>query len=181
MTTVEINAKISERLQVLGPVIESKLEVLKLKLARVYAIMERKGLVKPKPASLKGVALTVDFISMMALSQKAAATGGIERILSMVGNMAAVFPQAPDNLDVDYLLNLMNTLLGNPEAILRGPEQLQQIRQQKAQQQEQAQKMALQEHAANTANTNANSAQVLASTQIGGGQTALQAMLGGGQ
>jgi hypothetical protein len=114
---------------------------------------------------------------MMAIAQRAAATGGIERILAMVGNMVSVFPQAADNVDPDYLINLMNSLLGNPEAILRGPEQLAQIRQQRAQQQQQAQQASMQEHAANTMNTNANSASVLASTQIGGGQSALQAML----
>jgi hypothetical protein len=178
MTAVEVNAKVAEKMLVLGPVVESKLEQLKLKLKRVYAIMERRGLVSPKPPGLKGVPLTVEFTSMMAIAQRAAATGGIERILAMVGNMVSVFPQAADNIDPDYLINLMNSLLGNPEAILRGPEQLAQIRQQRAQQQQQAQQAAMQEHAANTINTNAQSAQVLSQTEIGGGQSALQAAIG---
>jgi hypothetical protein len=178
MTAVEVNAKVAEKMLVLGPVVESKLEQLKLKLKRVYAIMERRGLISPKPPGLKGVPLTVEFTSMMAIAQRAAATGGIERILAMVGNMVSVFPQAADNVDPDYLINLMNSLLGNPEAILRGPEQLAQIRQQRAQQQQQAQQAAMQEHAANTMNTNAQSAQVLSQTQIGGGQSALQAAIG---
>lgn len=180
MTAYEVAQKMSEKLQVLGPVIESKLEQLKLKLKRVYAIMERRGMIEPKPQGLHNVPLTVEFVSMLALAQRASATNGIERMVALVGNMVAVFPQAADNLDADALLQLMNSLLGNPQNILRGPEQLQQIRQQREQQQQQQQQAQMAEHAANTLNTGAQAAQVLSQTQIGGGQQALSAMLGSG-
>lgn len=181
MTAYEVAQKVSEKMQVLGPVIESKLEQLKLKLKRVYAIMQRRGMIEPKPPGLRGIPLTVDFISTLALAQRASATSGIERMLAMVGNMVSVFPQAADNLDPDALLALMNDLLGNPSSIMRGPEQRDQIRAQRDQQQKQQQEAAMQAHAANTLNTGAQAAQVLSQTQIGGGNQALASILGNQQ
>lgn len=181
MTAYEVAQKMSEKMQVLGPVVESKLEQLKMKLKRVYAIMQRRGMIEPKPPGLRDVPLTVDFVSMLALAQRASATSGIERMVALVGNMAAVFPQAPDNLDADQLLQLMNSLLGNPQNILRGPEQLAQIRKQRADQQKQAQDATMAQHTAQTASIGADAAQVLSQTQIGGGQSALGAMTGAGQ
>ncbi len=181
ITAYQAAAVVQERLQVLGPVVESKLNNLKEKLKRIYAIMERRGLISPKPPGLQGVPITVEFVSMLALAQKAAATGGIERLTAFIGNLAAEFPEAKDNFDPDATIQLMNGLLGNPERILRGPEQIAQMRQQRAQQQQQMQKAAMINHAADTASKGADAANTLANTTIGGGKTALDQMLGVGQ
>lgn len=179
-TATEVNAKRSEAMQVLGPVIESKLENLRTKLKRVYSIMERRGLISPKPSGLRGIPLDVEFVSSLALAQKAASLNGIERILAMTGNMEAVFPDAKDNIDSDALLQLANGLLGNPNMVLRGPEQLQGIRQQRAQDQQRMQKMQAQEHMANTINTGADAANTLSNTTVGAGQkSVLDAIMGG--
>lgn len=179
MTQLEIMSRNLERLQVLGPVIESKLENLKMKLKRVYSIMERRGMISPKPPSLKGVPISLDFISLLALSQKAAALSGIERILALGGNMIGVDPEAGDNFDFNYILNLANSLLGNPEAILNGPEKLAALKDARVKQQQAMQQMQQQQHVADTVNTGAQAAQTLAGTDVGSGQTALSALLGG--
>lgn len=181
MTAYEVAQKLQEKLQVLGPVIESLItESLKPKLKRIYSIMQKRKLLPPMPDSMKGIALDVEFISMLALAQKATATGGLERLAALVGNMVAVFPEAKDVLNVDQFINEMNSLLANPEKILNGPEKIKQIRDAQQQAMQKQQQMQDQEHAVNTANTGAQAAQTLASTQIGGGQSALQTMLGGG-
>lgn len=180
ITAYQSAAIVQERMQVLGPVIESKLENLRMKLKRVYAIMERRGLFSPKPQGLQGIPITVSFVSTLALAQKAAALGGIERLAALIGNLAAEFPDAKDNLDADAMINLTNELLGNPSRILRGPEQLQAIRQQRQQQQQQMEKMQAQQHIAQTASTGADAANTLANTTVGGGNTALNLLLGQG-
>lgn len=179
MTQLEVMSRNLERLQVLGPVIESKLENLKMKLKRVYGIMQRRGMISPKPHGLRNIPLTVQFVSSLALSQKGAALSGIERILALGGNMVAVDPSAADNFDFDYILSLSNGLLGNPEAILNGPEKMAQVRDARVKQQQQMQQMQAQQHMADTMNTGAQAAQTLAGTDIGGGATALGAILGG--
>lgn len=181
MTAYEVAQKIQEKLQVLGPVIEGLLsESLKPKLKRVYGILKKRGMISDPPESLKGMPLDIEFVSMLALAQKAAATGGLERIAALVGNMVAVWPEAKDNLDPDAFLREFNDLLGNPQKILFGPEQVQQKRADDAKKAQQAQTMAALDHGAQIANTGAQAAQTLANTQIGGGSSALGIMMGQG-
>lgn len=180
MTAYEVAQKMQEKLQVLGPVIEGLLtESLKPKLKRIYAIMQRKGLIDPPPPSLKGQPLDIEFVSMLALAQKAAATGGLERLIALVGNMSAIFPQVKDNIDADMFVREFNDLLGNPQKILLGPEQVQAQRQATAQAAQQQQHMAAMTQMAQAAGAAAPAAQVLAQTQVGGGRNALASVLGG--
>lgn len=179
MTAYEVAQKVQEKLQVLGPVIEGLLaESLKPKLKRIFSIMKRKGLIPLPPDSLKGMPLDIEFVSMLALAQKAAATGGIERIAQFVGNLVAVFPEAKDNLDVDTTIREMNDLLGNPQKVLFGPEQVAKHRAVNAKQMQQMQQSAQANQMADTANTGAQAAQTLANTKVGGGGDALAMLMG---
>lgn len=180
MTAYEVAQKIQEKLQVLGPVIESLLsESLKPKLKRIFNILKRKGMIDPPPPSLKGIPLDIEFVSMLALAQKGAATGGIERLIQLVGGMYAVYPQVKDNINADALVREYNDLLGNPQKVLNGPEQVAAIRQQEQQQQQQQQQMNNISQAADAAGKAAPAAQVLQNTSVGGGQNALAKMIGG--
>lgn len=179
MTAYEVAQKVQEKLQVLGPVIEGLLnESLKPRLKRVFNIMKRNGLISPPPDSLKGVPLDLQFVSMLALAQKAAATGGLERIAALIGNMVAVFPEAKDKLDPDIFIDEMNDLLGNPQKIIRGPEQVAQLRQQQAQAAQAAHAAAGAQQIAATANTGAQAAQTLSQTNVGAGGNALAMLMG---
>lgn len=182
-TAYETAQLMQERLQVLGPVIENIIgESLKPKLKRIYAIMDRKGMFPPMPDSIKSAGgVNIDFVSMLALAQKASATGGLERLASFVGNLVAVYPQAKDLINIDNLIEEMNVLLDNPQDILHGTEELMKIRQAQAQQAKQVQDAQALQHTATTANIGAQAAQTLASTDVGAGQTALNALLGGGE
>lgn len=179
MTAYETAQRVQEKLSQVSPMIESFLsESLKPRLKRVFSIMKRKGFIDPPPDSLKGVALDVEFVSILALASKAAATGGLERLAALIGNMAAIYPDVVDNLDSDIFVDEMNQLLGNPSKILRGPKAVQAIRQQKQQQQQDQQKMVEAQHMAKTAQVGADAAQTMANTQIGGSKTALDQLLG---
>lgn len=182
MTAYEVAQKVQEKLQVLGPVIENLLsESLRPKLKRIFSIMRRRGMIDPPPPSLRDMPLDIQFVSMLALAQKAAATGGLERLAALIGNMVAVYPEAKDNLNPDVFVAEFNELLGNPQKILRGPEEIAQLRQQAAQAAQRQQQMAAVAHGAAVANTAAQAAQVMSQTQIGGGQDALSALLGTGK
>lgn len=178
-TAYEVAQKMQEKLQVIGPVIEGLLnESLKPKLRSVFNILKRKGMIPPPPDSLKGQPLGIEFVSMLVLAAKAAATGGIERLVSFVGNMAPVFPGVTDNLDPDETVREMNMLLGNPSKIIRGADMVASMRQQQQAQQQKEQQMNEAQHMAKTAGIGADAAQVMANTQVGAGQTALSAVLG---
>lgn len=181
MTATEVQAKLGEKAQVLGPVIENIItDSLKPRLKRVFKILERRNMLPAVPESMKGVPLDVQFTSALAQMQKASVTAGIERITSLVGNLVAVFPQAKDMLNIDEIIKEMNSDLGNPNKILNADEVVAQMRQQAA---AAAQKVHAQQalgHAAQTASVGADAAQTLAATQIGGGASALQSLLSGG-
>lgn len=179
MTAYETAQRVQEKLSQVSPMIESFLsESLKPRLKRVYSIMKRKGFIDPPPDSLKGISLDIEFVSILALASKAAATGGLERLAALIGNMAPVFPEVVDNLDPDSFVQEMNVLLGNPSKIMRGPEAIAQVRQQKQQAQQQAQQMEAAQHAAKTAQIGAQAGQVLSETQVGAGKNALDQLLG---
>lgn len=181
MTAYETAQRVQERLNRIGPVIENLItESLKPKLKRIFGIMKRKGFIDAPPDSLKGVPLDLEFVSILALAQKSAATGGLERIAAFVGNLAPVFGEAKYKLDADTLIDEMNTLLGNPDKVLRSTDEATKLYQQDLKQQQQAQQMAAAQHMAQTANIGAQAGQTLANTQIGGGQQALSAILGSG-
>lgn len=180
MTAYEVAQKIQEKLQVLGPVIESLIaDSLKPKLKRIYNIMKRRGLIDPPPDSLKDIPLDIEFISMLSLASRGAMTGGIERLLQLVGSMVAVDPQVIDNINFDNTIREYNDLLGNPQKILNGPEQVEALRQQKLQQQQQQEQAAQMAQMASTAKDLAPAATVLQNQVQPGGQNALGRLIGG--
>lgn len=182
MTAYETAQRVQEKLSQVSPMIESFLsESLKPRLKCVFGIMKRKGLISPPPDSLKGIPLDVEFVSILALASKAAATGGMERLAALIGNMAAIYPDSVDNLNPDLFIDEMNQLLGNPSKILRGPKEIAIMRQQRQQQQQDQQKMAEAQHMAKTAQIGAQAGQVLSQTTVGAGKTALDQLLGQGQ
>lgn len=182
MTAYEVAQKIQEKLQVLGPVIESLIaESLKPKLRRIFNIMKRKNLLPPPPDSLNGVPLDIEFVSMLSLAQKGAATGGIERLLQMVGSAVPVFPQMKDNIDVDALVREYNDLLGNPQKVLKGPDAVEAERQEQLQQAQQQQQMNSLEQSSKIANNLAPAGKVLQGVPAQGGQGDVLGQLLGGQ
>lgn len=181
MTAYEVAQKIQEKLQVLGPVIESLItDSLKPKLKRIFGIMKRKGLIEPPPDSLKGVPLEIEFVSMLALAQKGAATGGIERLLQIIGAVTPIYPQAKDNVDIDSAIRQYNDLLGNPQKVLFGPEDVEKQRQATAQQAQQAQQQQQFAQVAESAGKAAPAAKVLSEMPAQQNNSMLGQLLGGG-
>ena len=172
VTAMEIDARRAEAFLALGPVFTRlQTEFFGKDINRIFAIANRAGLIPPAPPEAQGQAITVKYKSMLEIAQSAATSAGIERIFSMVGNMAGIDPAVLDNVDVDYGIEKMSALLNNDPKLIRSPEQLQAIRQRREAQQEQAQR-------AQQAEQLAKSAKVASDTQIGGGQSALQGILG---
>jgi hypothetical protein len=171
-SATEIDARREEKLVQLGPVIERlQGEGLDKAITRIYAIAERKGLIPPAPAELQGVPIQIQYISMLAEAQRAIGTAGIERLLQLAGNLAGVDPNIMDNIDTDQTMNVYGDLLHVDARVLRDPKQVARIRQQRAQQQQQAE--LLQQTLAG-----AKGAKDLSDTNLGGGRNALQMMMG---
>lgn len=173
-TATEIDARREEKLIQLGPVIERfENEVLDPIIDRVFTIMVRRGLLPPAPPEIQGQALNIQYVSMLAEAQRAASTAAIERLLALVGNLAGVKPDALDNVDVDEAIDYYADALSVPPDIIRATAQVLEMRQARQQQEQQQQ-------AAMAGAQAAQSAQVLSKTEVGGGQNALQMIMGNG-
>ena len=140
VTAVEWDLRKSESLVMLGPALERiDAEALKPIVERTFAIALRAGIFPPAPQEVQGKMMNIEFVSMLAQAQQAAQSGGIERLFQLVGGLVGVDPAAMDNVDVDYSLDKFSSLLNNDPKMIRSPDALKQIRDQRAKQQEQAQ------------------------------------------
>lgn len=171
-TATEIDARREEKLVQLGPVLErDEKEFLGVAIERIFGIAHRKGLLPPPPAEVAGSPMRIDYISVLAQMQKAAATSGIERLMGFVGNLAAAKPDVLDKIDTDETVDVYSDLLGVPPRIVIATSKLTKIRAARnAQQQAQQQ--------AQTSLAAAQGAATLSHADIGGGQNALQAAIG---
>lgn len=172
VTAYEISERRAESLIMLGPVFERlQNEGLAVIIDRVFAIMSRAGILPPAPQEIAGAGIDIEYVSLLSTAQAAAASSGIERLLGLAGNLAGVDPAIMDNIDLDYALDKMSSLLNNDPKMIRSPEQLAQIRMQRQQAQQQAQQAEMAEKLAAGAKT-------LSETEVGGGRNALQQMTG---
>jgi len=175
VTATEIDARRAEAMVMLGPVLgRINFEGLRLIIERVLAMAMRANILPPAPQSIQGQHIEIKFRSMLEVAQNAAAAAGIERIFALVGQTAGVEPQVIDNVDFDYGVEKISSLLNNDPKLIRSVRELAMIRQQR-QQQAQAQAFA---QSADTAQKLAQGAQTMAETPVGGTKNALGLMLG---
>lgn len=134
----EIAARNEEKLMQLGPTIERvNDEMLSVAIDRTFAIMQRGGLLPPPPPALAhGTELAIDFVSILAQMQRMVGLGQIERVTSYIGNLAAAAPQALDKLNVDATIDEYADRAGAPGKMIRSDDEVRQIREDRAQQQQ---------------------------------------------
>lgn len=172
-TAAEIYERKEEKMLMLGPALERiHDEGLRLVIFRLFGMMSRMNLLPPDvPEEIRGMKLSIEFVSTLAQAQKAAATSTIERLWALAGNIASVKPTILDNLDEDTTIREYGDMLGVPQKIFVDPKKVVQLREAKAQREQAAQQGAAGAVAA-------DSAKVLSETNVGGGRNALQQALG---
>lgn len=170
----EIASRNEEKLTQLGPVIERvNTEKLEVAIDRAFGIMQRKGLLPPPPEALAGTDLKINFVSILTQMQRMVGIGQIERTAGFVGNLAGVFPEAVDKINVDEMIDEYAERAGAPARLIRSTDEVAQIRAQRAQQQ------AAQQAAANAPaiRDGAEAARLLSETDTGNGSL-LEALAG---
>lgn len=131
-----------EKLLMLGPVLERlNDEFLDPSIDRIFNIMARKNMLPPAPKELAGLPLRVEYISVMAQAQKAVGIGSIERFVGFVGGLAQANPAALDKLNIDQAIDDYGSMVGVPATIIATSDQVAQVREDRAKQQQQQQAM----------------------------------------
>lgn len=176
ITATEINARMQEKMQVLGPVVERNVEeVLSPLCQRTLSIMQRQGRLRQMPDSLRGKAIKFEFISILAEAQKLGQINNISTLMNFVGSEAGIAQGVIDVIDTDEVTRDFADFLHVPAKMVRTPEQVAKIRQDKAFAQQQA-------VAAENAQKLAGAAKNLSEARTGTGSLLDQATgaLGGG-
>lgn len=179
MTATEVSERHEEKMLALGPVLERlNNELLDPIIDRVFNIMVGQGIsdnaaispIPPPPPQLEGSPLRVEYISILAQSQKMLITGSIEKFALFGGQLAQMNPQVLDKIDFDQIIDEYGTDLGVPPSTIVSDDKVQAIRAQKAQQAQAAQmaQMAPAMNQAAQAAKNASQTQVAPGSMLGG-------------
>jgi hypothetical protein len=142
MTATEVVERHEEKLVLLGPVLQRiNVELLDPLLDDVFEYALEAGLLPEPPEALAGEELEVEYISLLAQAQQAAAASSLERVMGFAGNLVAVFPDIVDGIDSDEALRQYSEILGTSPDVIISDDELQAKRQARAEEQQQMQAM----------------------------------------
>lgn len=138
MTAREVAERHEEKLLMLGPVLErTNDELLDPLIDRTYAIMDRAGMIPPAPPELNGVALKVEYVSILAQAQKLVGVSSVDRFLQSTVPLMQTFPEIRHKIKTFAIVDEYAELLGiNPKLIVPD-EEAEQAMQAEAQQRQQ--------------------------------------------
>ena len=177
---LELTQRNLERLQVLGPFISLfETEFAEPALRRVMAIMQRRGILPPKPQSMGNIPIKIEFVSIMRLAQRSAEGVAMKDTLQTAGALssAAQAARQPDPIrifDLDKALRAYADINNFPSEALRSEADVKKLDQAAATAKARQDAMA-------TSMAGVQAAKTLSETSTGAG-TALGALLshGGG-
>ena len=175
----ELAQRVGEKIQVLGPVIELFEQEVASGIQRVVSIMQRRGLIRPMPGSLRGKPIKLTYTSMMKQAQRQAQLAAMERTVALFGKLAeaaqlAGVPQPIRTINLDEMARDYCDLSGFPAKDVYTKDQVAQMDEAKA-------KQAAMQKVAELAQPAVQAAQGLAAIPPDGGNSALGQMVGNPQ
>lgn len=171
-SATEIDARREEKLVLLGSVLERfENEALDPAIRRVFSIMTRFGLIPQAPESLRDADIEIQYVSILSVAQRAVGVVPTERWLQLIGSVAPLYPKALNLPNFENLLMNYGRDIGVQASGMRSPDEIKQLGAQ-MDEQRQAQEAAVQGEQL------VNSGKLLSETEVGGGQNALQQIIG---
>jgi len=168
----EVDAREGEKLILLGGVLERfESEALDPGIKRTFSIARRRGLLPPIPEQYRNIPLDIQYVSILSIAQRAVGTAPTERYLGLLGNLAGVDPQAMDYAKLDVMVPNYGRAIGVSESEITDPREVAAIRGQRKQE-------AMAAQMADAAPGLAQGAKNLSETEVGGGGSALDKLLG---
>ena len=160
----ELAYRNEEKLTQLGPVVDRvNIEKLEVDIDRAYGILQNLGRIPPAPPELAGTGLQIEFVSILAQAQKAAANSQIERIARFTGFLVGQFPDAALKFDAQQAVDEYAQNTGVTPKIIRSDAAVAKLLDQQQAQQQAQQAVA----AAPAARDGAQAAELLSRTQVG--------------
>ncbi|MDL2267166.1 head-tail connector protein [Desulfovibrio sp. OttesenSCG-928-G15] len=185
MTATEVAERNSEKMLLLGPVLDRlRSELFQPLIERVWGILERAGVLPLPPVEmvpqLAGQEIKVEFISILAMAQKQAGIAAINQTVAFVAQLAQITqsPDALDKLDTDEAIDMVAEMQGTPPKMIRSNEDVAALREQRQQQMQQMQQMQMAQQGAQVAASGAGAmkdfAGAIQAQQAEGGENVVQ-------
>lgn len=152
MTVPEVMERVSEKMTLLGPAVGRYMnDVLQPLIEKVVFILWESNMLPKMPdVMLEDPRFEVKFVGRLVQTQRQSEMNNLINALSITGQIAAMNPEALDKINTDEAVNEIFDISGVPQKILRDDNELEQIRQARAQAQAQMQQMAMLEQGANS-------------------------------
>jgi len=152
MTATEVQVRYELMQRLLGPTLgRFQTEFLNPLIERVFGIMMRADALTPRPSEMEGMNMDIEYVGPLARSQRMEEAIAVERLYQLAMQVVQVDPTIMDVIDHEQAIRMRATLLGVPKTVLRGEDEVAEIREQRAAAQQQAQEQAMAQQQADTA------------------------------
>lgn len=144
MNNPEIMERINEKMTMLGPAVGRYLdEAISPIITRVIGILARRNkLPEPPVEMMMDPRYEIDFVGVLAQAQRRTELNTLMTSLTVVGQMAPMAPEVMDKISPDKVLDEVWAITGAPVKVLRDDDEIQKIREGRAQAAMQQQQMA---------------------------------------
>lgn len=143
MTAYEVGKREAEKMLMFGPVVGRLThEALDKDIHRVFGLLLRAGYLPPPPEQIINQQYDIEYIGPLARAQKAAQLGALEEAFQRILPMIEYFPDIIDGVDSDEVRDYIFELSGVPERIKRTKQQIDELRQSRAEAQAQEEQQA---------------------------------------
>ena len=152
MTATEVQVRYELMQRLLGPTLgRFQTEFLNPLIERVFGIMMRADALMPRPEAMSGMNMDIEYVGPLARSQRMEEAIAVERLYQLAMQVVQVDPTVMDVINHEQAIRMRATLLGVPKTVLRGEDEVAEIREQRAAEQQQAQEQAMAQQQADTA------------------------------
>jgi hypothetical protein len=154
MTAREVAEIHEEKLLMLGPVVENiENELLSPLIDITFDAMIEAGILPPPPPELEDQPLQPEFIGLLSQAQRMVSMASVDRLVGAVASIATAKgdPSVWDKLDTDKVIDKGSKYLGTDPELIRGDDEVAEMRQARAEQMQAAAQAEAMERAAATA------------------------------
>ena len=152
MTATEVAERHEEKLLMLGPALERlHNELLDPLVTLTFQYLLEAGELPPIPNELSGSSVDIQFVSMLAQTQRAVGARTIDRFLATASAVASAKPEILDRIDADAFIEDLAERLNVPAKLLVSRQDADQLRQARNQMQAQQAQADMQQQQASTA------------------------------
>jgi hypothetical protein len=167
MTATEVQVRYELMQRLLGPTLgRFQSEFLNPLIERSFGIMLRAGALRQPPEIIQETKMDIEYVGPLARSQRMEEANAIDRLYQLAMNIAQIDPAIMDNINHDEAIRMRAKLLGVPNSVLNGKDDVEEKRE--AQQAAAAQQQAAmaQQQQAEVAKTQAQASEIVANPDV---------------